>query len=187
MKRFGTIDALCNILEAAYREGPGEPGRNAFMKVLQSHLDFQQTQAYKYAWTVLHDNSELSSEHVRANFARLVGTWRTSSGKTLADVGYGGNAMSTRVETWTFYDDLAYSHSIESITSAYSPWGSWSRPWSKEEDGQWVPPDRIGSVINILVFPFGQNENREVRIDWGSCKDARPMECRIDFSEFRRA
>ena len=95
---------------------------------------------------------------------------RSSSSNVLANLGYGGNALSSRIEQWTFFDDLTYRYSLERQTSFMSPYGSAVRPSSKSETGVWAPPDRIGERIDILLLPDGL-EDRTVMVDWlGSTK-----------------
>jgi len=185
MYTFASIDALCDLVAKSYRAGPGAPGRQQFTEVLRSRFEFGKQAAEKYASTVLQDNGASSAETVRINAVRLVGIWRNSGSKSLADVGYGGNALRTRIEEWAFSDDLTYAYSLETMTSGMSPWGSWSRPSTTRETGLWVPPDRLGASMDILVLADGQRD-REVRIDWLDANDAKPMECRIDLSRFCR-
>jgi hypothetical protein len=185
MYTFTNISALCDLVAKAYRAGAGTPGRQQFAEVLRSRFEFGDRAADKYASTVLQDNNASSAETVRINAVRLVGTWRNSTSTSLADVGYGGNALRTRIEEWTFSDDLTYAYSLEMMTSAMSPWGSWSRPSTKRETGLWVPPDRLGASMDILILADGERD-REVRIDWLDANDATPKECRIDLSRFYR-
>jgi hypothetical protein len=186
MLTFKSTAALCGVLETAYRSGPGEPGRKEFEKVLQTILKFSEKQARLYASTVLSNNSETSAGYVRTNAARLVGTWRSSGSNVLANIGYGGNALSSRIEQWTFFDDLTYRYSLERQTSFMSPYGTSVRPSSKSESGLWAPPDRMGARIDILVLPNGL-EDRKVMVDWLGSTEASPTECSLDFTRFRRS
>ena len=95
MLTFTSTAALCGVLEIAYRSGPGEPGRKEFEKGLQTSLKFSEKQARLYASTVLGNNSETSAGYVRTNAERLIGTWRSGGSNVLANIGYGGNALST--------------------------------------------------------------------------------------------
>ena len=186
MLRFKNTAALCGVLETAYRSGPGEPGRNEFEKVLQTILKFSEKQALLYASTVLSNNSETSAGYVRTNAERLIGTWRSSSSNVLANVGYDGNALSSRIEQWTFFDDLTYRYSLERQTSFMSPYGSAVRPSSTSETGIWAPPDRTGERIYILLLPDGR-EDRTVMVNWLGSTEASPPECSIDFTRFHRS
>jgi hypothetical protein len=186
MLTFTSTAALCGVLETAYRAGPGEPGRKEFEKGLQTSLKFTEKQARLYASTVLGNNSETSAGYVRSNAERLVGTWRASGSNVLANLGYGGNALSTTLEEWTFFDDLTYRYSLERQTSFMSPYGTSVRPSSKSESGLWAPPDRIGERIEILLLPHGL-EGRTVMVDWRGSTEASPMECSLDFTRFRRS
>ena len=182
----GVTYSMRRVLETAYRSGPGEPGRKEFEKVLQTISKFSEKQARLYASTVLSNNSETSAGYVRTNAERLIGTWRSSSSNVLADIGYGGNALSSRMEQWTFFDDLTYSYSLERQTSFMSPYGSSVRPSSSSESGLWAPPDRIGTRIDILVLPYGLDD-RKVMVDWLGSTEVSPTECSLDFTRFRRS
>jgi hypothetical protein len=186
MLTFKSTAALCGVLEIAYRSGPGEPGRKEFEKALQTSFEFNEKQARLYASTVLGNNSETSAGYVRTNAERLIGTWRASGSNVLANVGYGGNAISSRMEQWTFFDDLTYRYLLERQTSFMSPYGSSVRPSSKSESGLWAPPDRIGARIDILLLPVGLDD-RTIMIDWLGSTEASPTECSLDFTRFRRS
>jgi hypothetical protein len=186
MHTFKSTAALCGLLETAYRIGPGEPGRKELEKGLQTSFEFSEKQARLYASTVLGNNSETSASYVRTNAARLVGRWRASGSNVLASLGYGGNALSSTMEEWTFFDDLTYRYSLERQMSFMSPYGSSVRPSSKSESGLWAPPDRIGATIDILVLPYGL-EDRRVRIDWLGSSEASPTECSLGITRFRRS
>jgi hypothetical protein len=186
MLTFKSTAALCGALEIFYRSGPGEPGRKEFEKGLQTSLKFSEKQARLYASTVLSNNSETSAGYVRTNAARLVGTWRASGSNVLANIGYGGNALSSTMEEWTFFDDLTYRYSLERQTSFMSPYGSVVRPSSTSESGLWAPPDRIGATIDILLLPTGL-EDRKVRVDWLGSTEASPTECSLGITRFRRS
>jgi hypothetical protein len=183
---FKSTAALCGLLETAYRIGPGEPGRKELEKVLQAIFKFSEKQARLYASTVLGNNSETSAGYVRTNAARLVGRWRASGSNVLANLGYGGNALSSSMEEWTFFDDLTYRYSLERQMSFMSPYGSVVRPSSTSENGQWAPPDRMGDTIDILVLPNGL-EDRKVRVDWLGSTRASPTECSLGITRFRRS
>jgi len=185
MLTFKSTAALCGVLEIAYCS-PGEPGRKEFEKALQTNLKFSEKHARLYASTVLGNNSETSAGYVRTNAARLVGTWRASGSNVLANLGYGGNALSSRMEQWIFFDDLTYRYSLERQTSFVSPYGSVLRPSSTSESGLWAPPDRIGARIDILLLPDGL-EDRKVMVDWLGSTEASPTECTLDFTRFRRS
>ena len=62
---------------------------------------------------MLGSNSDNSASIVRTNAERLIGTWRATGGSVLADLGYGGNALSSRIEEWNFADDLTYTYRLE--------------------------------------------------------------------------
>ena len=185
MYTFTSIAALCGLLEQAYRDGPGETGRTKFVDVLKARFEFGDRAARLYAGTVLGSNSDSSAGVVGTNAERLRGTWRATDASTLANLGYGGNALSSRMEEWNFADDLTYTYSLERQTSLMSPYGSIVRPSSTSEGGLWVPEDRVGSQIEILLLRDG-TEGRKVMVDWLASDDDRPMECRIDFSSFSR-
>jgi hypothetical protein len=106
-------------------------------------------------------------------------------GSTLANVGYGGNAVSSTIEEWNFAEDLTYTYRSERQTSIMSPYGSIVRPSTTSEGGLWVPPDRTGQQIEILLLRDGTNDRR-AWIDWLGSDDNRPMECKIDFTRFAR-
>ena len=186
MFTFKSTAAFCGVLEIFYRSGPGEPGRKEFEKGLQTSLKFSEKQARLYASTVLSNNSETSAGYVRTNAERLIGTWRAGGSNVLANIGYGGNALSSRTEQWTFFDDLTYRYSLERQTSFMSPYGTSVRPSSKSESGLWAPPDRIGARIDILLLPDGL-EDRSVMVDWLGSTEASPTECSLDFTRFHRS
>jgi len=186
MLTFKSTAALCGVLEQFYRIGPGEPGRKEFEKGLQTSLKFSEKEARLFASTVLGTNSEASAGYVRTNAARLIGTWRASGSNVLANLGYGGNALSSRMEEWTFFDDLSYRYSLERQTSFMSPYGSSVRPSSKSESGLWAPPDRMGERINILLLPYGLDD-RTVMVDWLGSTEASPTKCSLDFTHFHRS
>src|SRR5436190_3108216 len=186
MLTFKSTAALCGVLETAYRSAPGEPGRKEFEKVLQTIFKFSEKQAQLYASTVLGNNSETSAGYVRTNAERLIGTWRASGSNVLANIGYGGNALSSRMEEWTFSDDRTYRYSLVRQTSFMSPYGTSVRPSSKSESGLWAPPDRIGARIDILLLPYGL-EHRTIMVDWLGSAEASPRECSLDFTRFHRS
>jgi hypothetical protein len=185
MYTFTNVAALCGVLEQAYAAGPGETGRTKFVDVLKTRYEFEDRAAQLYAETVLGSNSDNSAGIVRTNAERLMGTWRATGGSVLADVGYGGNALSSRVEEWNFADDLTYTYRLERQTSLMSPYGSIVRPSSTSESGLWVPPDRTGPQIEVLLLRDG-TDGRTVLVDWLGSDDNRPMKCRIDFTGFDR-
>jgi hypothetical protein len=185
MYTFKSVAALCGLLEQAYQAGPGETGRTAFVAVLKTTFEFEHNAALLYAETALGSNSENSAGIVQRNAERLIGTWRATGASSLADVGYGGNALSSRMEEWNFADDLTYTYRLERQTSLMSPYGSIVRPSSTSEDGMWVPPDRTGPQIEILLLRDGTN-GRTVEVNWLDSDDLRPMQCRIDGTRFQR-
>jgi len=186
MYTFKSVAALCGLLEGAYQASPGETGRMKFVAVLKTTFEFEDRAAHLYAETALGSNSENSAGIVQTNAERLLGTWRATSGSTLADLGYGGNALSSRVEEWNFADDMTYSYRLDRQTSIMSPYGSMVRPSSTSESGMWVPPDRTGPQIDILLLRDG-TDGRTVQVDWLGSDDDRPMKCRIDLTTFLRS
>ena len=186
MYTFKSVAALCGLLERAHQAGPGETGRTQFVDALKTTYEFEDGAAHLYAETVLGSNSDNSAGIVRTNAERLIGTWRATGASSLADIGYGGNALSSKVEEWTFFDDLTYRYSLERQTSFMSPYGSVVRPSSTSESGLWAPPDRIGARIDILLLPDGL-EDRSVMVDWLGSTEASPTECSLDFTKFRRS
>lgn len=185
MYTFTNVAALCGFLERAYQAGPGETGRTAFVAALKTRYEFGDRAAQLYAETVLGSNSDKSAGIVRTNAERLIGTWRATDASSLADLGYGGNALSSREEEWNFADDLTYTYRLEKQTSLMSPYGSIVRPSSTSEGGLWVPPDRTGPQIQILLLCHG-TDGRKVVVDWLGSQDDRPMECRIGSTRFQR-
>jgi len=185
MYTFTNVAALCELLEWAYQVGPGETGRTEFGAKLKTRYEFGDRAAHLYAETVLGSNSDNSASIVRTNAERLIGTWRATGASSLADLGYGGNALSSREEEWNFADDLTYTYRLERQTSLMSPYGSIVRPSSTSEGGLWVPPDRTGPQINILLLAHG-TDGRKARVDWLGSDDDRPMQCRIDGTRFQR-
>ena len=185
MYTFKSVAALCGLLEGAYQAGPGETGRMTFVATLKTTFEFGDRAAQLYAETALGSNSDSSAGIVRTNAERLLGRWRATGGSTLADLGYGGNALSSRVEEWNFADDMTYSYRLDRQTSLMSPYGSIVRPYSTSESGMWVPPDRTGPQIEILLLRDG-TDGRTVYVDWLGSDDDRPMECRIDLTTFQR-
>ena len=183
MYSFKSVAALCRLLELA---GPGETGRAKFVDVLKTTFEFGDRAAHLYAETMLGSDSDNSASIVRTNAERLIGTWRASGASSLADLGYGGNALSSTMEEWNFADDMTYSYRLEKQTSLMSPYGSMVRPSSTSEGGVWAPPDRTGPQIYILLLRDG-TDGREVIIDWLGSDDDRPMKCRIDFTSFLRS
>lgn len=185
MYTFTSVAALCGLLEQAYHAGPGETGRTKFVAVLKTTYEFEGSAAQLYAETVLGSNSDTSAGIVRINAERLIGTWRATDASTLADLGYGGNALSSRVEEWNFADDLTYTYRLERQMSFMSPYGSIVRPSSTSESGLWVPPDRTGAQIDILLLRDG-TDGRTAAIDWLGSNDDRPMHCGINGARFSR-
>jgi len=183
MYSFKSVAALCRLLELA---GPGETGRAKFVDVLKTTFEFGDRAAHLYAETMLGSDSDNSASIVRTNAERLIGTWRATGASSLADLGYGGNALSSTMEEWNFADDMTYSYRLEKQTSLMSPYGSMVRPSSTSEGGVWAPPDRTGPQINILLLRDG-TDGREAMVDWLGSDDDRPMQCRIDFTRFLRS
>jgi hypothetical protein len=66
-----------------------------------------------------------------------------------------------------------------------SPYGSIVRPSSTSEGGLWVPPDRTGPQIQILLLCHG-TDGRKIAVDWLGPDDDRPIECRIGSTRFQR-
>ena len=186
MYTFTNVAALCGLLERAYQAGPGETGRTKFVDVLKTTFEFGDGAAHLYAETALGSNSDNSASIVRTNAERLIGTWRATGASSLADLGYGGNALSSRVEEWNFADDLTYTYGLEKQTSLMSPYGSIVRPSSTSEGGLWVPPDRTGPEIDILLLRDGTDDRKAV-VDWLGSDDNRPMQCRINGTRFLRS
>jgi hypothetical protein len=186
MYSFKSVAALCGLLEQAYHAGPGETGRTKFVDVLKTTFEFGDRAAHLFAGTALGSNSDNSASIVRTNAERLIGTWRATGGSPLANLGYGGNALSSTIEEWNFADDMTYAYRLEKQTSLMSPYGSMVRPYSTSESGMWVPPDQTGPQINVLLLRDG-TDDREVLVDWRGSDDDRPMQCRIDFTRFLRS
>lgn len=185
MYTFTSVAALCGLLEQAYHAGPGETGRTKFVDALKTTYEFGDRAAHLYAETVLGSNSENSASIVRTNAERLIGTWRATGASTLADIGYGGNALSSREEEWNFADDLTYTYRLEKQISLMSPYGSMVRPSSTSEGGLWVPPDRTGRQINILLLAHG-TDGRKAMVNWLGSDDDVPMQCQINGTRFQR-
>ena len=185
MYTFTSVAALCGLLEQAYHAGPSETGRTKFVDTLKTTYEFGDRAAQLYAETVLGSNSDNSASIVRTNAERLIGTWRATGASSLADIGYGGNALSSREEEWNFADDLTYTYRLEKQISLMSPCGSMVRPSSTSEGGLWVPPDRTGPQINILLLCHG-TDGRKAMVDWLGSDDDRPMQCRINGTRFLR-
>ena len=186
MYTFKSVAALCGLLETAHQAGPGETGRMTFVATLKTTFEFEDRAAHLYAETALGSNSDNSAGIVQTNAERLLGRWRATGGSTLADLGYGGNALSSRMEEWNFADDLTYTYRLEKQISLMSPYGSIVRPSSTSEGGMWIPPDRTGLQIDILLLRDG-TDGRTVEIDWLGSDDDRPMKCRIDGTTFLRS
>src|SRR6476660_5131390 len=186
MYTFKSVAALCGLLEGAHQAGPGETGRAKFVGVLKTTFEFEDRAAHLYAETALGSNSDNSAGIVQTNAERLIGTWRATGGTPLADLGYGGNALSSRVEDWNFAGNLTYTYQLERQTSLMSPYGSMVRPYSKSDSGLWVPPDRTGPQIEIFLLPDWA-DGRTVEVDWLGSDDDRPMKCRIDGTTFQRS
>ncbi len=185
MYTFTSVAALCGLLEQAYHAGPGETGRTKFVDALKTTYEFGDRAAQLYAETVLGSNSDNSASIVRTNAERLIGTWRATGASSLADLGYGGNALSSRIEEWNFADDLTYTYRLEKQISLMSPYGSMVRPSSTSEGGLWVPPDRTGPQIDILLLSDG-TDGRKAMVDWLGSDDDRPMQCQINGTRFMR-
>ena len=183
MYNFKSVAALCGLLELA---GPGDTGRTKFVDVLKTTFEFGDRAAHLFAETMLGSDSDNSASIVRTNAERLIGTWRATGGSSLADLGYGGNALSSTIEEWNFTDNMTYSYRLEKQTSLMSPYGSMVRPSSTSESGMWAPPDQTGRQINILLLRDG-TDDRELLVDWLGSDDDQPMECRIDFTRFQRS
>ena len=185
MYTFTSVAALCGLLERAYQAGPGETGRMTLVEALKTTYEFEDSAAHLYAETVLGSNLDNSADIVRTNAERLIGTWRATGASSLADIGYGGNALSSRMEEWNFADDLTYTYRLEKQTSLMSPYGSIVRPSSTSEGGLWVPPDRTGPEIDILLLRDGTDDRKAV-VDWLGSDDDRPMQCLINGTRFLR-
>ena len=185
MYTFTSVAALCGLLERTYHAGPGETGRTTLVAALKTTYEFGDGAAHLYAETVLGSNSDNSADIVRTNAERLIGTWRATGASSLADIGYGGNALSSRVEEWNFADDLTYTYRLEKQISLMSPYGSIVRPSSTSEGGLWVPPDRTGPQIDILLLCHG-TDGRKAVVDWLASDDDRPMQCGINGTRFLR-
>jgi hypothetical protein len=185
MFTFSSIAALCALVENAYKAGSGAPGRAYGVERLKTRYEFSDRAAQLYAAAVLAENAATSARAVQTNAERLLGTWKATGSSSLADVGYGGNALSTRVEEWTFNDDLTYTYSLERMTSLMGPYGSLARPSSTRESGIWAPPDRYSAELVILLLKDGWSD-RTIRVDWMGSSDDRPTVCRIDFAQFQR-
>ena len=185
MYTFTNVSALCGLLEGAYEAGPGETGRTMLVAALKTRYEFEDGAAHLYAETVLGSNSDNSAGIVRTNAERLIGTWRATGASSLADLGYGGNALSSRTEEWNFADDLTYTYRLEKQISLMSPYGSMVRPSSTSDGGLWVPPDRTGPQIDILLLRDG-TDGRKAVVDWLGSDDNRPMQCRINGTRFLR-
>ena len=185
MYTFTSVAALCGLLEQAYHAGPGETGRTKFVDTLKTTFEFGDRAAHLYAGTVLGSNSDNSASIVRTNAERLIGTWRATGASSLADLGYGGNALSSRIEEWNFAADMTYTYRLEKQISLMSPYGSIVRPSSTSEGGLWVPPDRTGPQIDILLLCHG-TDGRKAVVDWLGSDADRPMECQIDGTRFQR-
>src|SRR4029077_10480835 len=106
MYSFKSVAALCRLLELA---GAGETGRAKFVDVLKTTFEFGDRAAHLYAETMLGSDSDNSASIVRTNAERLIATWRATGASSLADLGYGGNALSSTMEEWNFADDMTYS------------------------------------------------------------------------------
>src|SRR5258707_7730650 len=177
MYTFTSVAALCGLLERAHQAGPGETGRMTFVDVLKTTFEFEDRAAHLYAETALGSNLDNSADIVRTNAERLIGTWRAPGASSLADLGYGGNALSSRMEEWNFADDLTYTYRLERQTSLMSPYGSIVRPSSTNEGGLWVPPDRTGLQIDILLLRHG-TDGRAVEIGWLGSDGKPSKQCR---------
>jgi hypothetical protein len=186
MYTFTNVAALCGLLERAYQAGPGETGRTTLVAALKTTYEFGDRAAHLYAETVLGSNSDNSAGIVRTNAERLIGTWRATGTSSLADLGYGGNALSSREEEWNFADDMTYTYRLKRQTSLMSPYGSMVRPSSTSEGGLWVPPDRTGLQIDILLLRDG-TDGRTAEVDWLGSDDDRPMQCQINGTRFLRS
>jgi hypothetical protein len=182
MYSFKSVAALCGLLELA---GPGDTGRAKFVDVLKTTFEFGDRAAHLYAETMLGSNSDNSASIVRTNAERLIDTWRATGASSLADLGYGGNALSSTMEEWNFADDMTYSYRLEKQISVMSPYGSMVRPSSTSEGGVWAPPDRTGPQINILLLRDG-TDGRKAMVDWLGSDDDRPMQCQINDTRFLR-
>ena len=145
MYTFTSVAALCGLLEQA---GPGDTGRTKFVDVLKTTFEFGDRAAHLYAGTVLGSNSDNSASIVRTNAERLIGTWRATGASSLADLGYGGNALSSRIEEWNFADDLTYTYRLEKQISLMSPYGSMVRPSSTNVR---AATDVIGFVMEAIL------------------------------------
>src|SRR2546423_15260640 len=117
MYTFTSVAALCGLLERAYHAGPGETGRTTLVAALKATYEFEDRAANLYAETVLGSNSDNSAGIVRTNAERLIGRWRASGASSLADIGYGGNALSPKVEEWNFAAELTHTYRLAKQTS----------------------------------------------------------------------
>ena len=95
------------------------------------------------------------------------------------------NALSSKIEEWNFADDLTYTYRLEKQISLMSPYGSMVRTSSISEGGLWVPPDRTGLQIEILLLRHG-TDGRMAAFDWLGSDDDRPMQCQINGTRFLR-
>src|SRR5258705_13076621 len=141
MYTFKSVAALCGLLERAHQAGPGETGRMTFVATLKTTFEFEDRAAHLYAETALGSNSDNSAGIVRTNAERLIGTWRATGASSLADLGYGGNALSSRMERRNFLAEMTYTYRIEMQKSLLTPYRSMCPPSSTTAGGMRVPPD----------------------------------------------
>src|SRR5207237_3509393 len=100
----------CRLPVHTYHASPRETRRTKCVDVHKTTFEFGHGAAHLYAETALGSNSDNSASIVRTNAERLIGTWRATGASSLADLGYGGNTLSSRTEEWNFTDDMTYTY-----------------------------------------------------------------------------
>jgi hypothetical protein len=181
MKNFNDVSTLHRVLTNAFNTGEGQIGREALAQKLQELLEFDQSQAHLYSWTVLWENSSKSADHSSANAYKLLGRWSKGNSD-----GSAGNLLVTRTESWLFNEDLTYQHKHERYEGYSSPFGgSYSRPSASSETGIWAPSDRLTDETNIVAIS-SSGWSRQVTIGWLGSSLENPTSCIIEGERFAK-
>src|SRR5687768_14813586 len=181
MKNFKDVDRLCAVLKAAYQDGEGDPGRQAFKQALRDRLGFNETQAELYATKVLSGNVNGSAAWVSMNAWKMIGTWVRGD-----MTGTAGSLVVTKTETWQFNEDLTYRHGFERYEGYVSPFGStYAAPSSSADTGIWAPCDWLDDNIQLVAIA-ATGWCRPIKIGWLGSTDTLPHSCSLNGARFTK-
>ena len=105
-----------------------------------------------------------SADGIELNGDRITGTWMRGE-----QTGNVGSYLKTVRDTWTFMDDLSYTHRIETnedfMTTGPYFQSSYSGPKITEENGLWSPPDSVEGNLKIFILPY-HGKAGTVNLEW---------------------